>query len=66
MGTPEAIKAMRKRKKILSFITEYTQQHGYRPSELEIAENVGLRSLNSVKNHIEVLKRQGAFKSDDD
>lgn len=65
MGTEE-IKAMRKRKKILSFIIEYTQQHGYEPSDREIAENVGLRSMNSVRNHIEVLKRQGAFKSDDD
>lgn len=66
MGTPEAIKAIKKRKKILSFIIEYTQQHGYGPSEGEIAENVGLRSLNSIRKHIEVLKRQGAFKSDDD
>lgn len=66
MVTPEGIKAMRKRKKILSFIIEYTQQHGYRPSEREIAKNVGLRSLNSIRKHIEVLKRQGAFKTDDD
>ena len=66
MGTPEGIKAMKKRKKIISFIIGYTQQHGYRPSEREIAENVGLRSMNSVRKHIEVLKRQGALKSDDD
>lgn len=66
MDTPEGIKAMRKRKKILSFIIEYTQQHGYGPSEQEIAETVGLRSLNSIRRHIEALKRQGALKSDDD
>ncbi|SHM77391.1 repressor LexA [Anaerosporobacter mobilis DSM 15930] len=65
MVTPEGIKAMRKRKKIISFIIEYTQQHGYRPSEREIAENIGLQSMNSVRKHIEVLKRQGALKYDD-
>ena len=38
MVTPEGIKAMRKRKKIISFIIEYTQQHGYRPSERDCRE----------------------------
>lgn len=66
MRTIEGIKGVRKRQDILRFIITYTQQHGYAPTYREIANSVGLRSLSSVQNHIEVLKRQGLIETDED
>ena len=66
MRTPEALKGVRKRKQILNFIIEYTQQHGYAPSYKDIAKNVGLRSTSTVKSHIEKMKSQGLIESDEE
>lgn len=59
-------RGVHKRKEILEYIVTYIQQHSYSPSYREIAEAVGLRSISSVQNHIEVLKRMGMLESDED
>nr|WP_294490629.1 hypothetical protein [uncultured Anaerosporobacter sp.] len=66
MNAEQVRKGLHKRKEILEYIVTYIQQHSYAPSYREIAEAVGLRSMSSVQNHIEVLKRMGMLETDED
>ena len=45
--------------RILNFVTNYTDEHGYAPTLREIANGVGLTSAGSVHRHIEILKSKG-------
>jgi repressor LexA len=48
-----------RRSKILEFVRQYTDVHGYAPSLREIGGAVGIRSTKAVKYHIDILVQDG-------
>lgn len=50
-----------KQKRVLDFIEEFTAKQGYSPSQQEIAEAFGFKSLGTVQNYLVRLERQGAL-----
>ena len=47
------------KERILSFIADFSAQHGYSPTFREIAEGIGHASVGTVHRHITELKAQG-------
>ncbi len=50
-----------RRQKILDFIRQYTEEHGFPPSIREIGRAVGIRSTRAVKYHLDILVQQGTL-----
>jgi repressor LexA len=50
-----------RRQKIVDFIRQYTEEHGFPPSVREIGRAVGIRSTRAVKYHLDILVQQGAL-----
>jgi repressor LexA len=50
-----------RREQIVDFIESYTREHGWPPSYREICAGVGLKSVSTVKLHIERLRRDGVI-----
>lgn len=48
-----------KQKQVLDFIRSFQERHGYAPSQREIADALGVRSLGTVQNYLVRLERQG-------
>lgn len=48
-----------KRARVLRFISDFTEANGYPPSFKEIATALHLRSLATVHEHVEQLRRDG-------
>ncbi len=48
-----------KQKRILDFILEFSESKGYAPSQREIAEHFGFRSLGTVQNYMTRLQSSG-------
>ncbi len=48
-----------KQKKILDFISRFAESHGYSPSQLEIAQHFGFKSLGTVQHYLVQLGSQG-------
>jgi len=53
-----------KQKRILDFIHTYRERHGYAPSQREIADAFGYRSLGTVQNFLVRLEREGHLARD--
>ncbi len=53
-----------KQKRILDFIHAYRERHGYAPSQREIANAFGYRSLGTVQNFLVRLEREGHLQRD--
>lgn len=53
-----------KQKKILDFIDSHTEREGFPPSQQEIAEAFGFRSLGTVQNYLVRLEREGLLTRD--
>jgi SOS-response transcriptional repressor LexA len=53
------------KKKILAFIAEYIEEHGYSPTYREIMEGVGLYSCSTVSRHVTDLRKQGYITFED-
>lgn len=51
---------------IISFIRNYTDQHGYSPSVREIGAAVGLSSTSSVQGYLNRLEKQGIIERRED
>lgn len=51
-------------KKILEFIIEYTQIHGYSPSIREIGDGIGLKSTCSVHVYLKRMFDSGMLETD--
>ena len=49
--------------RILDYVTQFVQEHGYAPSVREIGAAVGLRSTASVSYHIQALQAKGLLLS---
>ncbi len=50
-----------KQKDMLRFITSFSEEKGYAPSQHEIAKHFGFSSLGTVQNYLVRLERQGAL-----
>jgi repressor LexA len=48
-----------KQKKVLQFISTFTERMGYQPSQAEIAQGCGFESLGTVQHYLRVLERDG-------
>ena len=48
-----------KQKKVLDFITRYSERQGYQPSQQEIASGCGFESLGTVQHYLRLLERDG-------
>ncbi len=48
-----------RQQKILTFIKESIEEHGYPPTIREIGEAFGIRSTNGVNDHLKALERKG-------
>lgn len=53
-----------RQKAILTYIETYSGEHDYAPSYREIAEALELRSVATVAEHIEALKRKGYLRKE--
>jgi repressor LexA len=49
----------RRQREILTYLTDYTEEHGYAPSFEEIAERFNYNSLATVHEHLSNLERKG-------
>lgn len=54
----------KKQKEVLDFITEYVRENGYSPTQKEIQENFGFKSLGSVQDYIKYLTTGGYLQND--
>lgn len=48
-----------KQRDVLDFILSFNEEHGYAPSQQEIAQHFGFKSLGTVQNYLVRLERQG-------
>lgn len=51
-----------KQKQVLDFILEYLTKYSYSPSQKEIADHFGFKSLGTVQNYLVRLERQGILR----
>ncbi len=54
----------KKQKEVLDFITEYVREHDYSPTQKEIQEHFGFKSLGSVQDYIKYLTNGGYLIND--
>ncbi len=54
----------KKQKEVLDFITEYVRENTYSPTQKEIQENFGFKSLGSVQDYIKYLTNGGYLIND--
>lgn len=52
-----------RRQEILDFIAEYYRQHGQSPSQMEIADAVGISSSSTINGHIRALEEMGHIRT---
>ncbi len=52
----------RRQKQILDFLKQYIDKYGYSPTLGEIAESIGVSSLATVHEHLQVLVQKGVIK----
>ncbi|MEN8614230.1 transcriptional repressor LexA [Dehalogenimonas sp. THU2] len=48
-----------KQKKVLDYLTRFTEEHGYAPSVRDVAEGCGLNSATVAQYYLGVLEREG-------
>ena len=49
----------KKQKQVLDYIVEYSNTHGYAPTQTEIQEYFNLKSLGSVQRYLKYLSNEG-------
>ncbi len=54
----------KKQKQVYDYISEYLDKNGYSPTQMEIKENFGFKSLGSVQDYIRYLKNSGHLQND--
>lgn len=54
----------KKQKQVFDFICDYIDTEGYSPTQIEIKEHFGFKSLGSVQDYIRYLKSAGYLQSD--
>ena len=53
-----------KQLEILKFVSNYRTEHGVAPSQVEIAQHFGFKSLGTVQNYLVRLERAGAIEKE--
>jgi repressor LexA len=54
----------KKQKQVLDYITQYLNEFGYSPTQMEIKEHFGFKSLGSVQDYIKYLKSSGYLQNE--
>lgn len=54
----------KKQKQVYDYIYSYLTKHGYSPTQAEIKEHFGFKSLGSVQDYIKYLKSSGYIQND--
>lgn len=54
----------RRQHDLLTYVVDYTDQHGYPPTVREIGDGIGLASTSSVHHQLTVLNRVGLIRVD--
>lgn len=54
----------KKQKQVLDFIVDYIQENEFSPTQMEIKEHFGFKSLGSVQDYIKYLKNAGYLEND--
>ena len=57
-----AVTIYRRQKQILEFLNEYIDKFGHAPTLVEIAKELGVKSLATVHEHLQTLERKGLIK----
>lgn len=52
----------RRQRQILNFINQYIQKNGLAPSLRQIAESIGVSSLATIHEHLQILETKGVLK----
>ena len=52
----------RRQKQIVNFLNHYIEKFGHAPTLVEIAKHLGVRSLATVHEHLQVLEKKGLIK----
>ncbi|KKR58005.1 repressor LexA [Candidatus Curtissbacteria bacterium RIFOXYB1_FULL_41_59] len=52
----------RRQKQIVNFLNRYIEKFGHAPTLVEIAKHLGVRSLATVHEHLQVLEKKGLIK----
>ena len=52
----------KRQKQILDFLGKYIDKHGYAPTLVEIARDLGVRSLATIHEHLQTLEKKGLIK----
>lgn len=52
----------RRQKQILGFLNDYITEHGHAPTLVEIAKELGVKSLATVHEHLQTLEKKGLIK----
>lgn len=61
MGRKKSIGITPKQKALLEFIQAYSHGKGYAPSQQEMANHFGWRSLGTVQDYLKILTQKGAL-----
>jgi repressor LexA len=48
-----------RQQEVYDLLLFYIRQHGYPPTMKELAELIGVRSVNAVAEHLKALERKG-------
>ena len=48
-----------RQKRVLSFVEKYFDEKGFPPTVREIAEGLGFKSVNSVREHLRLIEKKG-------
>lgn len=54
----------KKQKAVLDFITQYTQENGFSPTQKEIKDHFNLKSFGSVQRYLKYLKDAGLLENE--
>jgi repressor LexA len=54
----------KKQKQVYDYIVEYVENNGYSPTQMEIKEHFGFKSLGSVQDYIRYLKNANLIQND--
>ncbi len=63
-STEKVMALTKKQKEVLDFITDYVRENGFSPTQKEIQENFGFKSLGSVQDYIKYLTTGGYLQND--
>lgn len=55
------LKLTKRQSEILTFLKNWINEHGYPPTRIEMAQQLGFRSPNAAEDHLRALARKGAI-----